>query len=452
MTMTSNGQEPLDMALVRRISDRVSDRFANEFKDDDRLWDEESRDQQMLHLINDELLKYETELVKSGNSDLDLTQSARISEAVLDAASGLAGYGPLLKRNMEISDIHALDEKTILHYRDGRRERGPDIAGSAQEARNNLMKLAARSGYKGRFDSSSPSMDLSLPGGGRLHAVIASDRVFTTIRLHDTRLTSVSEWFAGSKIDQNFPPRLAPRRYEPTIEGFIAASSAALLNAIISASVGTGKTALVRAWLNEADIWERMVLIEDNIEILLELYGGKHQDVVELLATPPNIVGAGAVPISFWVRQALRMNYDRLVVGECRGAETADMLSAMSSGKGGSISTIHADTTRLAISRLRTRALMNQDLANLDSNALDEWIAGSVDLIIQLEKGNRYPRVLEVTEVTPSLSTSGVGMQMTPLFRWDGEQCRPVQRPSPTTRAKLQAAGYPVDETWAAGQ
>jgi pilus assembly protein CpaF len=184
----------------------------------------------------------------------------------------------------------------------------------------------------------------------------------------------------------------------------------ARLNILVSGGTGTGKTTLLNVLSSFIPSDERIVTIEDAVEIKLQ-----QEHVVTLESRPPNIEGAGAISIRDLVRNSLRMRPDRIVVGECRGGEALDMLQAMNTGHDGSISTLHANSPRDALSRLETMCLM----AGLDlpMRAIREQVASAVDLIIQIARLRDGSR--RITSITEVMGMEGETIVMQEAFAFD---------------------------------
>jgi pilus assembly protein CpaF len=179
----------------------------------------------------------------------------------------------------------------------------------------------------------------------------------------------------------------------PALAEILRAAVQARLNILVSGGTGAGKTTLLNVLSNAVPNTERIVTIEDSAELQLQ-----QDHVVRLETRPPNIEGQGSVTQRDLLRNALRMRPDRIVVGEVRGAEVLDMLQAMNTGHDGSLSTVHANSSRDALSRLETMVLMSG--ISLPVRALRDYIAGALDLIVHLSRlsdGTR--RVVRVTEV-----------------------------------------------------
>src|SRR5712691_11137499 len=235
-----------------------------------------------------------------------------------------------------------------------------------------------------RIDESSPMVDARLPDGSRVNAIIpplALDGPILSIRRFGSEPLTMKSLIEFDSIPEQ-------------VAEVLAACVKSRLNILVSGGTGAGKTTLLNSLSNFIPEQERIVTIEDSAELKLQ-----QEHVVRLETRPPNIEGRGTVTQRDLVRNALRMRPDRIVLGEVRGGEALDMIQAMNTGHDGSISTVHANTARDAISRLETMMLMSG--VRLPERALREQIASALDVIVQLSRlsdGSR--KLIEVCEVT----------------------------------------------------
>jgi pilus assembly protein CpaF len=254
---------------------------------------------------------------------------------------------------------------------------------SDEEIRSLLTRVVTSAGR--RIDDSSPAVDLRLPEGARLHAVLPplSTHVCITVRHH--RL-----------VAQSLDDLVSLRTITPEAAAFLGEAVRGGLNVLISGGTASGKTTTLNALGSAVPFQERVVTVEETSELrLAELL----PDCVALEARAANAEGAGRVSIRELVRHALRMRPSRIVVGEVRGPEALDMLSAMNTGHEGSMGTIHANSTRQALSKLRTYVLMAEE--EFSAEVASEMIAETVDLVVHLhlnrESGHRS--VVQISEV-----------------------------------------------------
>jgi pilus assembly protein CpaF len=244
-----------------------------------------------------------------------------------------------------------------------------------------IERIVSRVGR--RVDESTPMVDARLKDGSRVNAIIpplALDGPILSIRRFAVDPLKLPDLFKFGTLTQ-------------TLADILVAAVKARLNILISGGTGSGKTTLLNVLSNAIPNSDRIVTIEDSAELQLQ-----QDHVVRLETRPANIEGKGAVTQRDLVRNALRMRPDRIIVGEVRGAEALDMLQAMNTGHDGSISTVHANSTRDALSRLETMVLM-AGIA-LPSRAMREYISSALDLLIHLARlsdGTR--KIVRVTEV-----------------------------------------------------
>jgi len=296
-----------------------------------------------------------------------------VTRDVLDA---LFGLGPLQRYldDERITDIHAQGfDRVFVVYADGTKERVGPIAKSDDDLVD-LVRLAGSrmSRTEQRFDAGSPELNLELPDGSRLFAVMnVSRRPSLAIRRHRYLRVSLADLVGMGTLDE----RLA---------SFLSAAVRARRNMLISGGTSMGKTTLLRALLNEVPAHERIVTIEDAAELGLDRDEAAHPDVVSLEERRSNVEGQGAVPMERLVRMALRMDPDRVIVGEVRGDEVIPMLNAMSQGNDGSMGTIHADSSEGAFKRLALYAVQAPE--RLPLAATNQLVANAVDFVVHLSR------------------------------------------------------------------
>jgi Flp pilus assembly CpaF family ATPase/MinD-like ATPase involved in chromosome partitioning or flagellar assembly len=316
-----------------------------------------------------------------------LTQETGLSRSerdqiTMDLADDILGHGPIerLLTDDTVSEIMVNGPFDIWVERQGKLQRTNIRFQDESHLRRILNKIVAQVGR--RVDESSAMVDARLPDGSRINAIIPplSRAVQVTIRK-----------FPRNRLGFQDMIRLGSLTTE-TIE-FLERCVQARLNILISGGTGTGKTTLLNVLSEAIPDDERIIVIEDSAELSLH-----QQHTVWLESRPPNIEGEGEVTIRDLVRNSLRMRPDRIIVGEVRGAEAVDMLQAMNTGHDGSLSTVHANTPRDALSRLETMVMMAGFEVPL--RAIRQQISAALDLIVQIERlddGQR--RVTSITEI-----------------------------------------------------
>ena len=306
--------------------------------------------------------------------------STFLRHEILDEAMGL---GPLedLLRDDSISEIMVNGPSIVYAERKGKLVLTDVRFSSEGQLRQTIDRIITPLGR--RVDESSPLVDARLPDGSRVNAIIgplALDGGVLTIRRF-------------GKLRMGIPDLLRLGALTEQMADFLRACVESRMNILVSGGTGSGKTTLLNIMSNFIPDGERIVTIEDAAELLL---GKPH--VVRLESRPPNIEGHGEVKIRDLVRNSLRMRPDRIVVGECRGAEALDMLQAMNTGHDGSLTTLHANSPRDSISRLEILVMMAG--FDLPVRAIREQIASAIDLVIQttrLRDGSR--KITAITEV-----------------------------------------------------
>ena len=388
--MTDLATPVVDDVLRRRLAAAVSERLADErielgTRGGPPLSAADER-QLARRLIADELDDLAATRLSRGIEPLDLAVEAALADAVLDLAVGLGRIQPLLD-DPEISDIHIRGcEPVWLKRRDGRRVQGAPVVDSDDELVDLLRRIASRSGKsERRLDAANPELNLQLPDGSRLFAAIEiAARPTAVIRCHRFELSTLAELEDRGLID------LALRE-------FLAAAVRARRNLVIAGGTGTGKTTLLRALLNEVPAQERIVTIEDAYELGIDRFGDAHPDHDMLQSRPANIEGRGEITLLDLTRMALRMDPDRVVVGEVRGAEAFPMLLAMSQGNNGSMCTMHADSSRSVFPKLAAYVSMAE--TGLPVDTVNLLIANAVHFVVQIELADGVRRVTSVREI-----------------------------------------------------
>ncbi len=331
-------------------------------------------------LLNSEIRAVVIDLLREENTPLTVADREDIIEQVLYEITGLGPIEPLF-RDMSISDILVNGSKEIYIERGGRLTRVAATFRNDAHLLAVIDRIVSRVGR--RVDESSPMVDARLPDGSRVNAIIpplALDGPVLSIRRFG--------------IDLSIQKLIDNGTLNPAMASLIAACVAARLNILVSGGTGAGKTTLLNAMASFIPPDQRVITIEDAAELRLQ-----QDHVVRLETRPPNAEGGGEVKARDLVKNALRMRPDRIIVGEVRAAEALDMLQAMNTGHEGSMTTIHANSPRDALSRLETMILMSG--ANLPDRAMREQISSALDLIIQVTRladGTR--RITSLVEIT----------------------------------------------------
>src|SRR6188474_2192239 len=324
-------------------------------------------------------------------------------QLVVEVQHETFGLGPIepLMQDPTVSGILVNGPRAVYVERRGRLEHTRVIFRDDAHLLQVIERIVSAVGR--RVDESSPMVDARLPDGSRVNAVIpplALDGPVLSIRRFAAdpyRMTDLVEF--GTLTSG--------------LAEILTAAVQARLNILVSGGTGAGKTTMLNVLSNAIPNTERIVTIEDSAELQLQ-----QEHVVRLETRPPNIEGQGAVTQRDLVRNALRMRPDRIVVGEVRGSEVLDMLQAMNTGHDGSLSTIHANSSRDALHRLETLMLMSG--VNLPNRVMREQISAALDVIVhvtRLSDGTR--RVMAVSEIV-GMEQDVVAMQDIFVFRKTG--------------------------------
>jgi pilus assembly protein CpaF len=335
-------------------------------------------------------------------SQLSTQERQKLIDLVVDEAIGLGVLESMLSDD-RITEIMVNRYDEIFIEREGRIQKSSCQFSGEAAVRGVIERIVFPLGR--RLDDAAPMVDARLKDGSRLNAVIPPISIrgaSMTIR----KFTNKGIVLEGLVRNQTLSPELAV---------FLDLAIKQRLNILVSGGTGSGKTTLLNVLASCVDEDQRIVTIEDSAELQIQ-----HAHVVSLEARPENAEGRGAVTVRGLVRNALRMRPDRIVVGEVRGAEALDMLAAMNTGHEGSLTTLHANTPRDALSRLETMILSAN--AGLPLNAIREQISSAIHLIVQQARLSDGRRV--VHDVTEIVGLESGCVQMQSLARFDSDTGR----------------------------
>ncbi len=339
-----------------------------------------------------ELLATESVDVPPENRDL-------VIEMVRDEVLGLGPIDPLIK-DSTVQEIMINAPDTVYVERDGVLYRSDIRFRDDAHVRRVAERILAPIGR--RIDEGSPMVDARLPDGSRVNITVppATPRNATiTIRKFRQDRLSLEDLMSAGTMDE----RMAE---------FIGACTANRLNILISGGTGTGKTTLLNAVSSFIPRSERIITIEDPLELTLQ-----QPHVLSMEARPPDLTGRHAILRRDLLRNSLRMRPDRIIVGEVRGPEAFERLQAMNTGHDGSMSTVHANTGRDALSRIENMVLMAG--FELPVTAIREHVASALHMFIQMERGaDGVRRIIAITEVT---GMEGNAITMQDIYRWELE-------------------------------
>lgn len=355
-------------------------------------------------------------------------------EAVVrEVVAQVLGLGRLeaLLADPEVSDIHVRGHDSVwVKLRDGRRERRRAIADSDEE----LISLIRRAGTRfsrteKRFDAGTPELNMQLPDGSRLFAVMeVSTRPSLIIRRHRFELSSLDELRERDVFDHE-------------VQSLLAAMVRSRRNVVIAGGTGSGKTTLLRALLNEVPQNERIVTIEDAYELGLEHFADRHPDYDALQSRSANIEGEGEVTLADLTRMALRMDPDRVIVGEVRGAEAFPMLMAMSQGNNGSMCTMHADGTRSVFPKLA--AYVSMASTGLPVETVNVIVASAIHFVVFIENRDGRRRVASICEVVDTDGNNIISNEI--VSRMGNQRTRWPFPLRTSTRQLLEQHGFRTD-------
>jgi pilus assembly protein CpaF len=341
-------------------------------------------------ILSAELLRLRADAAIGGSGSL--LSDAELMDFALEQVFGLGRLQPYLN-DETISDIHVRGCAPVwVKRRDGTREMLDPIVDSDQELVELIRHIATRhTPYERRFDSANPELNLQLNDGSRLFATMeVAQRPSLVIRRHGFDISTLDQL-----LQLNF--------MSTSVAAFLSAAVLARRNIVVAGGTGSGKTTLLRALLNEIPANERLVTIEDAYELGIDRFEDLHPDYDALQSRPPNTEGVGEIDLVRLTRMALRMDPDRVIVGEVRGAEAFPMLLAMSQGNNGSMCTIHADSARSVVPKLAAYIALAD--TGLPAATINMLISSSLHLVVHVENtewGRRLSSVHEIVDVADS--------------------------------------------------
>jgi pilus assembly protein CpaF len=418
-TTTTPEHQQLKFKLHRKLLDRINLDRLSALPDD---------------VVRIEVRAAVARLVEEEETPLSMSEKERIIEEVLDEVFGLGPLEPLLQ-DPTISDILVTTPKLVYIERNGKLYRTPvEFKDDAHLCRI-IEKVVSRVGR--RIDESSPMVDARLPDGSRVNAVIPPVSV-------DGPLLSIRRFGRDPLTAEDLVRNLTLT--EGMME-LLKASVAARLNIIVSGGTGAGKTTLLNVLSSFISEDERIVTIEDAAELQL-----RQIHVARLETRPPTVEGQGAIRIRQLVINALRMRPDRIIVGEVRGEEALDMMQAMNTGHDGSLTTIHANSPRDAISRLEV--MMGMANANMSVHSIRQQVASAIDMFVHISRfsdGSRH-----VTHITECVGMEGDIVTTRDIFLFEKTGITRDGRVTGRFRAtgirprfheRLRAAGFQLPQT-----
>jgi Flp pilus assembly CpaF family ATPase len=432
----------VDHGVVKRMRAEVGDRLAGQRRLDAASgippMSAEDERQFARALIAQALEGHARAEITAGRAPLNAQDEEELATAIHAALFGVGRLQPLLEdERIENIDINGCD-RVFLSYADGQEVMGEPVAESDDELVELMQALAAYSGLSSRpFDTAHPQLDLRLPDGSRLSAVMdVTLRPAVSVRRARLGKVFLADLVGNGTLSQE-------------LADFLSAATSARKNLMIAGATNAGKTTLLRAIASQIPPSERLVTVERALELGLDHFPELHPNVVALEERLPNSEGQGAISMAELVRRSLRMNPSRVIVGEVLGDEIVTMLNAMTQGNDGSLSTIHANSSLEVFNRISTYAI--QAAERLPAEATHMLIAGAIDFVIFIEKRNDYSRggtlrryvnsVREITGIDGRVLSSEVFTA--------GPDGRAVPHAPASCQEDLARHGYdPAGSTW----
>ncbi|MES9881819.1 MAG: CpaF family protein [Sedimenticola sp.] len=384
--------------------------------------------------VRSEIAKLVREIIDQDAIPLNAEEREDLIEGIQDEVLGLGPLEPLLG-DPDISDILVNTHAQVYVERHGVLERSEVIFQNDDHLMRIIDKIVSSVGR--RIDESSPMVDARLADGSRVNVIIPPLAV-------DGPILSIRKF----SVDPfTLPDLLNFRSISPVIMDFLVAAVKSRVNILLSGGTGSGKTTLLNAMSANIPNDERVITIEDSAELQLQ-----QPHIVRLETRPPNIEGSGEITQRDLVKNALRMRPDRIIVGEVRGAEALDMLQAMNTGHDGSLSTIHSNSPRDALTRLEHMVGMSE--SPIPPQVIRQQMASAIDMAVQLDRLVDGRRVISSIQEITGMEENIISMQE--IFRFDrqgigkqGEVLGEFQSTGirPVILKRFNERGHPVSDT-----
>ena len=377
---------PVDQ-MKKRATEILLQRLGN------RMNDSSITDEELAGYVRDEL----SEILDNEDLVLSAEEKRRVLKEIEDDALGLGPLQPILE-DPTVTEIMVNGPKRIYIEKSGRLQLSDKVFTSEAQLRTVIDRIVSRVGR--RVDESSPMVDARLQDGSRVNAIIPP--------LSPKGSSLTIRKFSADPLQVEDLIRFGS--FTPEIAEVLRAAVEAKLNILVSGGTGTGKTTLLNVLSSFIPAEDRIVTVEDAIELSLQ-----QDHVVQLETRPPNVEGTGEITIRDLVKNSLRMRPDRIVVGECRAGEALDMLQAMNTGHDGSLSTLHSNSPRDCIARLETLVLMAG--VDLPLKAIRDQISSAVDMVVQIQRLRDGTR--RITHITEVLGMEGDVVTLQDVFKFD---------------------------------
>jgi pilus assembly protein CpaF len=432
----------MDHGVVKRLRGEVGDRLSGQRRLDAAAglppMSGEDERQFARALVAQVLEEHARTEISGGRVPANAAEEEELAAAIHAALFGVGRLQPLLEdQQVENIDVNGYD-RVFVGYADGREVLAEPVAESDEELIDLIQVLAAYSGLSSRpFDTANPQLDLRLPDGSRLSAVM-DVTLRPAVSIRRARMGKV---FLADLVGNG--------TLLPEAAAFLAAATAARKNIMIAGATNAGKTTLLRAIINQIPAQERLITVERALELGVDHFPELHPNVVAFEERLPNSEGQGAVTLAELVRRSLRMNPSRVIVGEVLGDEIVTMLNAMTQGNDGSLSTIHSNSSLEVFNRISTYAI--QSAERLPVEATHMLIAGAIDFVVFIEKRNDYARGGTLRRFVSSIrEVTGIdGRVLSSEVFAPGQDGRAIPRAPVACLDELAEQGYdPAQGQW----